>query len=407
MKSLLLLSALLNPAAPVTARFAGTWETSFGTMVLTQKGDEVTGYYLMQGLQCTIDGTQAREKLSFRYREANTAGEGWFELASDGRSFTGKWRETGADSWKDWVGRRTSEKVARKDFAGLWDSSFGRIRLVQNGTDVQGIYNFGAGGSIVGKLEGTRLTFDYKEPTVEGEGWFELAADGRAFEGKWRPKGSADWRKWNGTRVNPVPGQVWLVVIEAPWEGGLADQEYSFGQMLRAFFSRTPQVQVRHRIFTNEAGLRKWLSEVAYLAEPVVISLATHGTPDGVTVSGQTIGYQAIAESLRYADNIKLLHFSACAIMKAQLPEDLMRALNGQARFPISGYTESVDWGASAVLEFGYFDLILARGMPPEDAAKTILKLMPFAGDKRVAGAPFRSAGLRILMPETKRAKAG
>jgi hypothetical protein len=52
-----------------------------------------------------------------------------------------------------------------------------------------------------------------------------------------------------GVRVAPVPGRKWLVVLEAHYENNLAEQEYSFGQMLKAFFARTPEVQVRHRFF--------------------------------------------------------------------------------------------------------------------------------------------------------------
>jgi len=188
--------------------------------------------------------------------------------------------------------------------------------------------------------------------------------------------------------------------VEARWEGSLAEREYSFGDMNRAFFARTPNVEVRQRFFNDEASLGHWCKETAFLAEPVVLAIATHGTPEGVVVNGRTIGAKAIAENLRYAKNLELLHFSSCLIMKDRLSTEIVKALGQSCRFPISGYTTSVDWAASAVIEFMYFDLILSRGMAPDAAAKAVVKLMPFAGDRRVAESPFDSAGFRIVRPE-------
>ena len=36
---------------------------------------------------------------------------------------------------------------------------------------------------------------------------------------------------------------------------------------------------------------------------------------------------------------------------------------------PVSGYTTSVDWSGSAILEFTYLDLILGKGLAPTEAA--------------------------------------
>jgi hypothetical protein len=129
-----------------------------------------------------------------------------------------------------------------------------------------------------------------------------------------------------------------------------------------------------------------------------VLVLATHGSPRGVEVGGRTIGAAALADSLRYAGDLRLIHFSACLTMKANLADELAKGMPGRA-VPISGYTTVVDWAASAVIEFMYFDLVLCRGMRPKEAADQLRKLMPFAGDKDVPGTPFKSAGFRILLP--------
>ena len=408
MKRPLLLLAVLLAAGPARAEtpktFAGTWETTFGRMTLTQQGKKVEGHYEYDGRRCPVSGQVEKNRLTFTYEEPGVKGEGWFELAADGNSFAGKWRPRGESGWGDWKGQRAATQTAATGFAGLWTTTYGRMRLTEKGGRVHGIYGPGGLSTIEGKREGNRLTFRYREPEAAGAAWFELAADGRSFRGKWKQDGKEGWSDWTGSRVEAVPGRVWLVVLEANWEKDLSEQEYQFGTMLRAFFARSEKVKVRHRFFTDAASLAKWCREVAYLAEPVVLCVATHGTPKGVTVSGKTIGAAALAGALRHCDNLRLLHFSACLMMKDRLASEMVGALAGQAAFPISGYRTSVDWAASAIIEFLYFDLILLRGMAPEAAEKQLGKLLPFAGDRRIPGAVLPPAGFRLLLPKTQAA---
>ncbi len=390
------------PAAPTqdddtpAGSFAGAWETTFGAMVLDESGTRVTGTYVMEGQRCTIEGRLEGAELVFRYREPAASGEGRFTLAKDGMSFTGRWRETGQEAWHPWTGKRVR---ARAPFDGVFDTSFGKMRLARKGNRVRGIYAFGAAVSTLeGEVDGKRLAFRYVEPQAQGEGWFDLSStDGARFAGEWRAEGSSEWRGWKGERVEPIPGRVWLVVVEARWEGGLADREYSFGEMLRSFFARSSHVEVRHRFFTDEESLGKWCTETAYLPEPVVLVIATHGSPEGVVAGGRTVGGREIAAHLRMAANLRLLHFSACLVMKDRLARDILSHVGEDAAFPVSGYTTSVDWGASAVAEMLYLDLVLSRGQSPEQATESVRRLMPFAGDERLRDAPFESLGLQLV----------
>jgi hypothetical protein len=394
--ALLFIPSVVQAKEPQTT-FAGTWATTYGLMTLEQKEKVVTGHYVFGGGKAIIEGTVEKNKLTFTYAEpAGAKGEGWFELANDGQSFAGKWRE-GDGAWLKWEGKRAQP---RSGYAGLWETSFGKMRLLQTDKKVEGIYSYSSASSLAGTVEGKKLKFTYKEPKDEGEGWFELSEDATTFKGKWRVKGGDHWAEWTGRRVEPKPGQVWLVVIEANWENDLEEQEYAFGTMLRAFFARSAHVKVRHRFFNDEAGLKKWCREVAFLAEPVVVSLATHGSPEGISVDGKNVDGAALAESLRYAGNVKLLHFSACLMMKDRLAAEMMKSLKKDAPFPISGYTTAVNWAGSAILEFTYFDMILSRGMSPTEAADQVRKLLTFAGDKNVPGAAIPAAGFKLLLPE-------
>lgn len=394
---------LLQPAAPSKVTFAGVWETTYGTMTLAENDGKIEGGYQF-GTSSTIAGKREGKRFTFTYTEPNARGEGWFEMADDGNSFKGKWRASGEAEWSDWEGKRKSTATSsvagvQVSFAGLWDTSYGRMRLNQNGSKVTGSYSLAPGSKVEGTIADRKLAVNYEEPSLaKGVAEFTLSADGQAFTGRWHATGNEHWKPWTGRRVRPESGVIWLVVIEANWEGSLADPEYSFGSMLRAFFTRDPKVHVRQRFFTDEASLKRWLSEVAYLAEPVVISLSTHAGPDGLSAGGKTIGAAPIADSLKEAGNVKLLHFSSCLAMKGNLAEQIYARLGG-ARFPISGYTTSVDWGASAVMEFLYFDLLLCRRMSPATAVTQVKTLISIAGDHAPKASALPALGLRLVEP--------
>jgi hypothetical protein len=372
--------------------FSGEWQTTFGPMNLTQEGSQVRGAYFYMGIECRIEGKLERGKLVFRYTEPTVQGDGWFELKRHGKAFAGQYRPDGAPRWENWEGERVG-------FDGLWNSSFGLIRLFEEDDQVRGFYEVSGGATITGKRTDNELVFTYQEPKARGKGRFELAKDGLSFQGEWQAEGESGWRPWSAIRVRPRPNITWLVVVEAPWQRFLSDQEYSFGNMLREFFARVPQVHVRQRYFSNEAGLRKCLRDLMYIAEPVVLTLATHAQPDGITVDGQTIGVAALIDSLRHAGSLRHLHFSACLMMQNPAVVETLRAFSTQARVPISGYTTSVNWAQSAIIEFAFLEMLLSLDMSSAQAAEQLVKMLPFAGNEPQEDAAFRPAGFTIVLP--------
>src|SRR5687767_4261305 len=93
-----------RPTTAPAAGFAGEWQTTFGLMRLSRNGDAIDGTYQMGGATCTIHGRVSGSELKFKYAEPAAAGEGVFELAADGSSFTGKWRQQGDQDWQLWSG---------------------------------------------------------------------------------------------------------------------------------------------------------------------------------------------------------------------------------------------------------------------------------------------------------------
>src|SRR5579871_1467329 len=97
--------------------FSGEWQTTFGSMRLTQQRDKVTGKYICMGADCAIAGTIRDGRFVFTYQEPDVRGEGWFELIRGGRGFRGEYQPEGGKSDR-WEGERVG-------FDGLWNSSFG------------------------------------------------------------------------------------------------------------------------------------------------------------------------------------------------------------------------------------------------------------------------------------------
>lgn len=367
--------------------FSGRWITTYGAMDLKQHGNQVSGTY---GGNASIEGKVQGDRLTFRYREPDATGEGWFALERWGK-FSGRWRPDGGSAWGPWRGER--------GFDGVWTTTYGPMRLLHHDDRIHGFYEGVGPASVDGRLDGDRFVFHYQEPKARGEGAFTLGDEADRFEGEWRADGASAWAGWQGRRVFPVPGRVWLVVLEAHWQKSLADEEYSFGNMLREFFARSGRVHVRHRFFPNEAGLEKWCRELMYLVEPTVLSIATHGTQEGLVAHGQPIAPRILLDNLIWAESLMLVHFSACLMLHDSPAGDVARALQRLGQFPVSGYTTSVDWAASAILEFTYFDLILSRGLDPATAAQQLRHLLGYAGDDGYPDIGFPGAGFRFLPP--------
>jgi hypothetical protein len=84
----------------------GEWDSDWGNIVITQKGNQISGTYThdngrISGMVSgnTITGTWAEYP---SYSAPNDAGDIIFEMASDGKSFSGKWRFGNSGSWSDW-----------------------------------------------------------------------------------------------------------------------------------------------------------------------------------------------------------------------------------------------------------------------------------------------------------------
>lgn len=373
--------------------FGGVWETTFGVLEMVHDGDAVEGIY---GGVATLAGTVAQGRLTFRYTEPEATGEGWFELDTTGQRFSGKWRVDGDEAWSEWSGVRLLRPQSGEGYEGVFETTYGPMRLWRDGDAVRGRYGYQGGSTLAGTVDGARLTFTYEEPRARGEGGFELQPGGGSFRGQWREQGAEEWKTWVGRRVEPQLGVLWLVVMEAPWATTLATQPYSFGEMLQAYFARFPHVRVRRTTILDRDDFVRTADELAYLAEPVALVLASHGEAGGLLAGGEVIGADAITAALNDAPGVFLTHFSACAVMGGEVPGQILAGLPEGRAMALSGYAVPVDWAASALLEFLYLELVLGRRMTPAQAAEVVRAELGFAGDVPTEGSPLGAAQFRF-----------
>ncbi len=274
--------------------------------------------------------------------------------------------------------------AAANAFVGLWETTYGRVRLIEDNGQISGIYEISGPAKLQGHVQNKILKFKYEEEGNAGIGEFQISPGGQAFTGKWRHSASDSWSPWNGTRVAPEPGISQLILLEGDWDAEKSD--YSFGAMLKAFFARNKSVKFHHSQITNKPTLLKQIRETAFLAEPFILVLAGHGSKDGILAADESVGASDITGAMNYSTSAKLIHFSACDIMKGTFTSAI----------PVSGYKTSVDWAASAIAEFMYFDLILNRNLKPKSAAALLTKLMPFTAESKIENSPFESLGFKF-----------
>ncbi len=365
-----------------SAGLAGRWFTSFGPMALQQSGDRITGTYGPNGTENTIEGSVANGVLAFRYAEDVEQGAGTFRMKR-ANHFSGTYLADGRPRSMPWFGWR--------GFDGLWDTSIGRLRLIEGTDGVQAMHEF-PGAQLTCERAGDRLTIDLASGTVAGQGSIALDAFGVRFNGEWQDAGQAP-RPFEGGRVMPRPGLNWLVVLEAHWQRALEDAEFAFGRMLSELFARIPRVQVRHRYYHDEGSLLHWCRQLQFVAEPIVLVITGHGEANGLSVNGRIVPLRGLIEGLGSADAVQLLHFSSCLV--GQDSEKVF----GNIPFPVSGYTTSVDWAESALTEFIYLDMMLEKALRPHEAAAQLLTLVRFAGDEPIPGSPYHPAGFRFFAP--------
>lgn len=101
----------------------------------------------------------------------------------------------------------TSNAVAEEKtllISGTWDSTYGEVRLTQQGNRIKGVYPCCGGGTLEGRIVENRVVkFHWIEPHGAGEGEGIWHIRGGKLEGSWgRGQSETDGGIWNLWRPN-------------------------------------------------------------------------------------------------------------------------------------------------------------------------------------------------------------
>ncbi len=102
---------LCAPAVQAQGQFAGKWKTNYGPLTMSQDGAKVKGSYYDGS--ASLEGKVEKNKLIFTYKEEGLEGDGEFVLAADGKSFKGKWRAKGDQTWHEWNGTKEGDDLSK------------------------------------------------------------------------------------------------------------------------------------------------------------------------------------------------------------------------------------------------------------------------------------------------------
>jgi predicted esterase len=185
--------------------FQGDWRSSLGVVHLDQKGETVTGT-CGPGDRFLIKGTAKGKLLELEFEGRNGKGDGRFTLDDAGFAFTGGFRFRGGQQgpWNGWRPDPKARGDKLGNFAGLWLTDSGLMELSQEGAKVHGRYASRGNSTIDGQATGRQLKYRFKN-FREGQGWFDLTADGKSLIGAANTDGFPGWFGWRG---RPAPEYV-------------------------------------------------------------------------------------------------------------------------------------------------------------------------------------------------------
>jgi len=182
--------------------FTGTYSSSFGTLKLKHVGQLVIGDYRNIGM---LRGTYNEQTKTLTGFFINGRKKGRFSFKLTANGFDGLWAWGEGNPHDKWTGKRTSTATPQLEnayFEGTYETSYGEIRLQQQGTKIVG--DFANRGIIEGVFDEKmqRMVATYTNKGKQGNLIFELTDDG--FKGKWAWGNNPPSRsqRWNGTKIS-------------------------------------------------------------------------------------------------------------------------------------------------------------------------------------------------------------
>ncbi len=210
-----ILSILLLAITFSYAQFEATWEMNLSNstkemITLTKNNDKVIGSFLIDGgkLNATYNKTDNKLNGYFRYNRKIYKFKAFIKNNTNNELIVGKYcacsgepnlnisfRKQKKFSNADWINMEENQTIA--NIQGTWTSTFGELRLHQNGNKITGDYkNVGVINATVSK-DIVKGTFTNGNNTGHFE--WALVNNNKKFTGIWAWKGKKLGGSWNGT----------------------------------------------------------------------------------------------------------------------------------------------------------------------------------------------------------------
>ncbi|MGE5415389.1 MAG: hypothetical protein ACM3UZ_01225 [Acidobacteriota bacterium] len=102
-------------------------------------------------------------------------------------------------------GSALAVKPTAVKWTGLWNTTYGQLKITQSGNKIVGTYTWKQ-GKLTGIAKGNQITGTWIETGQSGSFVMTMAANGQAFTAKWNYKGSNVWyTDWKGVRKGKIP----------------------------------------------------------------------------------------------------------------------------------------------------------------------------------------------------------
>ncbi|MGE5404556.1 MAG: hypothetical protein ACM3PP_06420 [Candidatus Saccharibacteria bacterium] len=101
-------------------------------------------------------------------------------------------------------GSALAVKPAAIKWTGLWNTTYGQLKITQSGNKIVGTYTYKQ-GKLTGIAKGNQITGTWIEIGQSGSFVMVMAPNGQAFTAKWNYKGSNIWyTDWKGVRKGKI-----------------------------------------------------------------------------------------------------------------------------------------------------------------------------------------------------------
>ncbi|MDP5101331.1 MAG: hypothetical protein NWQ09_08390, partial [Nonlabens sp.] len=180
---------------PAAVDWTGTYNTSFGEIILLQKGPFVVGTYKDAGTIRSLANVGNDLFIEFD----NKGKLGYAKWTRNGTNFNGTWGWTNKLEQGTWTGSKTKDAV-QYYIKGTWKTKLGELDFIDSKTGMMAAHYGTKGGMVWGTMNHSTKIFNgnYRHKSGAAVETCSFIFKNTTFEGKYN---NTAYGSWNGERV--------------------------------------------------------------------------------------------------------------------------------------------------------------------------------------------------------------